>query len=175
MPNSRTGPSLNGVRSWVALAAVICAAMVAGCGSSDKPSAEAARGGPLLKYAQCMRSHGVPNFPDPSPSGGLVVPNDINVQSPAFKAAQQACGKLAQPASGAGGPSESRELQLLELAKCMRSHGVPNFPDPTTSPPPPSSGNVIGGNGWYLALGTAQERQSPAYRQAAATCQLTLR
>jgi hypothetical protein len=52
----------------------------------------------------------------------------------------------------------------------MRSHGVPDFADPTSSPPPPSSSNANGGNGWYLALGTAQERQSPTYKRAAAAC-----
>ena len=114
-----------------------------------------------------MRAHGVPNFPDPSATGGLVIPNDINTESPAFKSAQQACSNLAENGGGAGS-SESRKLQLLALARCMRAHGVPNFPDPTSSPPPPSSGNVIGGNGWYLALGTAQQRQSPAYKRAAA-------
>ncbi len=64
---------------------------------------------------------------------------------------------------------------LLGIVLAVRSHGVASFPDPTSSPPPPSSGNVLGLNGWYLALGTAQERQSPAYKQAAATCQLTPR
>jgi hypothetical protein len=52
----------------------------------------------------------------------------------------------------------------------MRSHGVPNFPDPTSSPPPPSSGNVLGGNGSYLALGTPEDQQSPAYKRAATAC-----
>jgi hypothetical protein len=47
---------------------------------------------------------------------------------------------------------------------------VTNFADPTSSPPPPSSGNALGGDGWYLALGTAQERQAPRYKRAAVAC-----
>jgi hypothetical protein len=56
-----------------------------------------------LKFAQCMRSHGVPNFPDPQiqsgPGGGIGVRiggpgSGINPQSPAFQSAQRACGKL---------------------------------------------------------------------------------
>jgi hypothetical protein len=117
-----------------------------------------------------MRSHGVPNFPDPAARGGLVIPNDIDAQSPAFRAAQQACAKLAQGGPGGPASAESRKLELLALARCMRAHRVPNFPDPTSSPPPPTSGNVIGGDGWFLALGTPQERQSPAYKRAAAAC-----
>ena len=153
-----------------ALAAGICAVLIGGCGSSSKPSGATASGGPLLKYAQCVRAHGVPNFPDPKATGGLVIPNDINTESPAFKAAELACASLAGPTGGQPGSSESRKLQLLAIARCMRSHGVPSFSDPTSSPPPPSGGNVIGGNGWYLALGTSQERQSPIYQRAATVC-----
>jgi hypothetical protein len=157
--------------SVAAFAAVTCTVLLAACGSSDPPSNADPTGGPLLKYAQCMRANGVPNFPDPRASGGLFIPNDIDTQSPAFKSAQQACAKLEQANTGSSRLSNGRKLQLLTLARCVRAHGVPNFPDPTSSPPPnTSSGIVIGGNGWYLALGTAQERQSPAYKQAASAC-----
>ena len=53
------------------------------------------------KAARCMRSHGVPNFPDPQfqtgPGGGLGVRiggPGINPRSPAFQAAQKACGGI---------------------------------------------------------------------------------
>jgi hypothetical protein len=152
------------------IAAMICAAMIAACGSSRPPNGTRADGGPLLEYARCIRAHGVPNFPDPGTAGGLVIPNDINPQSPAFESAQQGCRKLAQAPEGPTGSSESSRLRLVALARCMRSHGVPSFADPTSSPPPPSSANVLGGNGSYLALGTPQERQSPAYKRAATAC-----
>jgi len=48
----------------------------------------------LLKFAQCMRSHGVLNFPDPSASGSLLIPPSINPQSPNFQAAANACKSL---------------------------------------------------------------------------------
>jgi hypothetical protein len=150
-------------------AALICAAVVLACGPSTTPQA-AASGGPLLKLAQCMRENGVPNFPDPKATGGLIIPNDINTSTPAFKAAQEACAKLAQPLGGRATSSGSRKLQLLAVAKCMRSHGVRNFADPTNSPPPPSGGTAVGGNGWYLSLGTARARQAPGYKRAAAAC-----
>jgi hypothetical protein len=130
-----------------------------------------AAGGSPLKEAQCMRSHGVPNFPDPRPGGPSVIPNWINPQAPAFKSAQKAC---AQFVGGGGSPavgSESERLALLSLAKCMRSHGFPGFPDPTTSPPPappPGShtGHAVGIDGVYLVF----PPQSPALKRAAAAC-----
>jgi hypothetical protein len=132
----------------------------------------AAAGGSPLKEAQCMRSHGVPNFPDPKPGGPSVIPNWINPQALAFKSAQKACahflgGGGGSPAAGAA----SEKLALLSLAKCMRSHGFSNFSDPTTSPPPappPGShtGNAVGIDGVYLVF----PPQSPALKRAAAAC-----
>jgi hypothetical protein len=57
----------------------------------------------MLKYAACMRSHGVPSFPDPTFSGGRVnlrLSPGIS-SSPQFKSAQQAC--QAQGPQGFGG------------------------------------------------------------------------
>ena len=173
--NPSTGRAPNARRLHAVLVVVTCAVAIAACGSSGRPSAAAGGGDPLVKYAQCLRTHGVPNFPDPSGSNGLVIPNNINPNAPAFQSAQKACAKLAQGSgsgSGHGSSSESQKLQLLAFAGCMRKHGVPNFPDPTSSPPPPGNGNVIGGNGAYLAIGPPASHQSPAFRNAAATCHI---
>lgn len=86
--------------------------------------------GAALNFSQCMRAHGVSDFPDPGPGGGVNLPAGINPSSPAFRAAQHAC----QGYFGAGTPTGqalTRDLSdLLRYAKCMRSHGVINFPDP---------------------------------------------
>lgn len=174
-PNDMCLFSIRGCLTARRLATVIfttvCTALPAACGSSSAgPAGAGPGGGPALAYAQCMRAHGVPNFPDPSARGGLVVPNDIDPQAPAFLSAQRVCDALPQAGPAQSGSSESRKLQLLAVARCMRSHGVAGFTDPTNAPPPPSRGNAIGGNGWYLSLGTAAERQSPAYRRAEAAC-----
>jgi hypothetical protein len=61
----------------------------------------------MLRFARCMRQHGVPKFPDPSAQGLLLGPDSsVDPTSPAFKAAQKACqpimaGVLGSP-SGAG-------------------------------------------------------------------------
>jgi len=46
-----------------------------------------------LRQAECMRAHGVPNYPDPLPGGGFSIPSTVDPQSPAFIAAANACRK----------------------------------------------------------------------------------
>jgi hypothetical protein len=145
---------------WRWLATLAAAAMLAGCGaqaqqnvahlSSSPTSTSRSKSAPAsgerspLTYAHCMRAHGVLNFPDPSSSGGST-PGDLNPSSPQFQAASQACRSL-QPAgrtfstSGAGALSPRRQAQLLAFAKCMRSHGVPSFADPSTRGITPPAG-----------------------------------
>jgi hypothetical protein len=51
----------------------------------------------LLKYSECMRSHGIANFPDPVSNGkGISIPavTGVDPQSPQFQSAQQACRSL---------------------------------------------------------------------------------
>ena len=121
-----------------------------------------------------MRAHGVPNFPDPSGSGGgIQLGSGINPRSPGFQSAQSACQKLL-PGGGPRGRvgSEARKVQLVKLAECMRTHGLTTFPDPTTSPPsaPPTGGGIaFGGPGGFIAVPSSMVR-SPAFKQAAATC-----
>jgi hypothetical protein len=51
-----------------------------------------------LKYAQCMRDNGVPNFPDPDANGGFRLEMGTDPTTPQFKAAETACAKY-QPES----------------------------------------------------------------------------
>lgn len=83
----------------------------------------------LLAYSKCMRAHGVSNFPDPSANGGLQVDgNAVGSNTPAYAAADKACASL-MPARPPAGVPENRDAGL-KYAACMRSHGVPKFPDP---------------------------------------------
>lgn len=161
-----------------AVAAVGCAVLLAACGSSssnNSSSASRASNGAGLRFADCMRSHGVPNFPDPPAGGGGIqfkAGSGINPQSPAFQAAQKACGNLIPGPTGGGPGSESRKLALLHLAQCMRRHGTSTFPDPTSgapSGPPPGGGIAFGAPGSFLAIPQSMI-QSPGFKQAAAVC-----
>ncbi len=87
-----------------------------------------------LAYSRCMRSHGVPSFPDPSSNGAFpkVTPQQLGVSSSQFQAAQNHCRYLLP--NGGSGVSQTQVQQLmsgmLKFAQCMRSHGVSNWPDP---------------------------------------------
>jgi hypothetical protein len=156
----------------VGFAAFACALAIIACGSTGSESPGGARADQALAWVNCLRSHGVPNFPDPDPDGRIPnIPSGIDTAARAFLIAQKACAPLLPGATGAGPSPASRRLQLLAVARCIRDHGVQNFPDPTTSPPPsppPGSrtGNALGGPGGYLVFPPA----SPALTRAMAAC-----
>jgi len=137
-----------------------------------------------------MRSHGVPSFPDPNAAGGgfelssngkfkiRIGPRGPNGESPAFQAAMSACHNLFPPISGPSGPqhpSAATMTQMLAVAKCMRAHGVPNWPDPTTNLPSSPNGysEVINHNGGVFLIPLSIDIQSPAVKHAATACQLS--
>ncbi len=112
-------------------------------GSSGSQGSSASQDSQAVAYSACVRAHGVPNFPDPkiSTHGNEVrVAIGINPSisdNPHFKSAQQACNKLL-PGGGPGSSSNNQispqeQSQYLKAAACIRSHGIPNFPDPTFS------------------------------------------
>ncbi|WP_214318367.1 hypothetical protein [Nonomuraea sediminis] len=87
---------------------------------------------PQVKYAQCMRSNGVANFPDPV-NGRLEIrygKDGVDPNSPQFKSAQAACKNLAPAGTQQGSADNQQVKQMLKFAACMREHGVKNFPDP---------------------------------------------
>lgn len=107
-----------------------------GCGGGSSTTAATAQNGlvALVAYSHCMRSHGLPDFPDPTGSAGI--PKDkIPVGSPQFLVASSACKHL-MPAAGLGPQvtaqqTPSRVANALAFARCMRTRGFASFPDPT--------------------------------------------
>jgi len=156
------------------LAAVGFAVALAACGSSQKPSSPTASGtfSKPLALANCMRAHGVPNFPDPTDGGGGVnlAGTGINPQSPAFKSARQVCAKLAPTASPGGvRATDSQFLAALRFAECMRAHGSPDFPDPTRSDSPPGPILIVG-PGLFFRVSPSFDPNTPAVVHSVAAC-----
>jgi hypothetical protein len=88
-----------------------------------------------------MRSHGVPNWPDPNSNGQFPKRQleHLGVSNTRLQAAQSTCGHLLP--NGGSGPTPAQLAQNwsdeLKFARCMRRHGVPNWPDPTRYSPHP--------------------------------------
>ncbi len=151
-----------------------------GGGSSPESPASLEQAG--VAYAKCMRANGVPNFPDPKAGGDFLfhARAGMNPSSPAFKAAQAKCRHFMPPGPGSGpAPSPQTLAKFLRIARCMRQHGVGDFPDPRTSVPsnPFGSGGVgviSDIEGVILIFPSTIDQQSPVFTRAAAACAFPL-
>jgi hypothetical protein len=155
-------------RAGFPAAALACLVLLAAC-SGGSPGSASDPGGSArtsaLAYTECMRAHGIKNFPDPDSQGGISLSGGpgtgIDPRSPQFKAADQACRKLMpglklSPAQRAA--AEARELQYSE---CMRSHGILDFPDP----------NGQGGISIRSTPGSDLDPNNPRFKAANSACQ----
>ena len=117
-----------------------------------------------MKFSGCMRSHGVTDFPDPTVgSNGLPSWTFVRASQPRrrrYKAAHQVCKKdLPDIGPHTSAEKATANAAALKYATCMRSHGVPNFPDPNGQ-------GVIQINNATGVL----EQSSPAFQKAEAAC-----
>jgi hypothetical protein len=164
--------------SRLGLAAVLVTAgvLVAACSSGSDPAPSSGAGGQSspanqsgIAFAACMRANGVPNFPDSaiSDSNGRVemnIPSGIDTNSSQFQSAMQTCRKDLPNggSSGNGSSSGSSTQAVIKFANCMRSHGVPNFPEPNAQ-------------GQELITGSSGiNPNSPQFQSAMAACQSLL-
>lgn len=103
-------------------------------------------------------------FPDPDATGRVVFPPALDQQSPAFRSAEAACAKgQSVPGGSSAEIPQSQKLELVAAARCMRKHGVPNYPDPTFR-----AGIAELGGGPAASI----NHDSPAFRDAARICRL---
>jgi hypothetical protein len=137
----------------IAAAGLAMPAVVSGAGPSASTvaaGASIARGIALsqlttvqtaLAYARCMRSHGVPKYPDPTTSGALPKesPQQLGVSNEQFQIAARDCQHLLPNVGGGPTPAALQQSwsDFLKFAQCMRRHGVSNWPDPTRYPAHP--------------------------------------
>jgi len=179
--NRGRGARRPGRRQPAALAATALIALLAtACGGGASPAASAT-GGPTreqaaLAYAGCMRSHGVPDFPDPDGNGDFHLSNNQQGRgakgsgSTSVSSQEMAANHLCHHLLAAGPQMDAAQnqhalSQLVKYAQCMRAHGVPNFPDPKTT---------NGGIGVPSGIGfdmSGINQKSPQYRSADQACQ----
>jgi hypothetical protein len=118
-------------------------------GSGASPSAAASGAyASELAFARCVRSHGIPSFPDPDSTGHFNknTLRALGVSDSRLRAAEAPCQNLLP----AGPPplTAAQQQDYLRAAACMRSHGITIFPDPVFSagtvhfPEPPAGFNT---------------------------------
>ncbi len=165
----------------LAAAAIAAATAITACGSSSTSSSSSSSSSgastsathltdaqaqqALVDFAGCVRSHGVPGFPDPSSPRQFKSSFAGNQQSPAFQSAAKACQHLL-PGGGPGGQSQpaptshAQVVAELAFARCLRSHGFPGFPDPS------STGELS----YQMIAGAGIDIHQPAALRAADAC-----
>jgi hypothetical protein len=164
--NDKAGGNRRPRRGCAAAVAVAVAAAVAvlaaGCSVGSAPAAASPPTyAQELALAQCMRGHGVPNFPDPGASGGYSLSSNgslegdggsVSIDGSQVQAAYGDCrhllpggpsiAQLEQDVQQAQQAQEQALPEMLKYSQCMRGHGVPNFPDPGQSAPSPAQGKA---------------------------------
>ncbi|HTC71056.1 MAG TPA: hypothetical protein VK662_15910 [Acidothermaceae bacterium] len=143
-----------------ATALALSALMLSACSSgkaaprvaqlSTTPETTTSPNSALHAAGQCLRAHGVPNVPDPvvatdGPAKGEGIldkqalksyPDSVSIQAITACSAAIAAANIATGSSSTNITQQQLQARLT-LARCIRAHGVPNFPDPN-----PTTGDV---------------------------------
>jgi hypothetical protein len=148
---------------------LIAGVLAAGCGDNGGGAGSAAERDSeareaWLEYAQCMRENGV-DMPDPGTDGGL---KEEDVTPEELREAEQACEKhlddIEPPELSEEEQQEFREGALAN-SRCMREHGIENFPDPTFN----DRGATV-----KIPAGSGFDEDDPDVKEAIEACEETL-
>jgi hypothetical protein len=174
------------LRRAVPLASLVAAAALglAACGGGGAPGTGPGSTGPgstgpgstsvtsrgsatdALKFAKCMRAHGLSGFPDPVPGPGgyqfrirISPGSDLNPHSPRYQAADTACKAYSPQGNLTPAQKAAANAKALKYVQCMRSHGISSYPDPN------GQGTLI------VSAGPGINPYSPQFRRAEHACQ----
>jgi hypothetical protein len=129
----------------------------ASSGGSSSSGVSNSQAQEALKYAQCMRSHGVSNYADPAPGKSQSIgQSGIDTNSPTYQAAATACQEY--QSAPINNSNQQNGSAGLKFAQCMRSHGVTNFPESTT------------GSGQQSLSQYGVDTNSPTFQRANQAC-----
>jgi hypothetical protein len=163
---SHHSPAILLAIAWLALSVPLAAC------SSSNPSSHGTQAGTVTSreqpfaFTSCMRANGVLNFPYVTDAGGMRVQfikgvtrvDGTQVNTKAFESAWRAC--LSELPGHAPLVSAGGRAAMLHWATCMRSHGLPHFPDPTF--------RSVGGAALTLPVG--MHASSSAFKSAERAC-----
>jgi hypothetical protein len=153
---------------------LLVALIAAGCGSNDTAHTSAtATASPkpasgrdkAVKFSECIRAHGVADFPDPNAKGDYEY--GVSVSPAVWKRATTACKDLQPPGTLSGKRTPKEQSGALRFAQCMRDHGVKDFPDPANGEPLVDTTKIP-------SLGDRSPRTDPVFAPAMDKCRVAL-
>jgi hypothetical protein len=86
-----------------------------------------------VKFAECIRAHGVSDFPDPNAQNDFEY--GVSVTPAVWQKATTACKDLQPPGSLSAKRTPKQQSASLRFAQCIRANGVKDFPDPVNGEP----------------------------------------
>jgi hypothetical protein len=161
---------MGGMRIQISALLAVAALSLAACGGDDETPAAAAADGPdastrqaMADFAECMRENGI-DFPDPGSGERGAVRIDGSPEK--LREAEEACAderaKIKPPELSDEQRAEFKEAALAH-ARCMREHGIENFPDPQY--------NADGGASIMFGPGSGVDPDDPDFKAAQEDCE----
>jgi len=86
-----------------------------------------------VKFAECIRAHGVRDFPDPNEKNQFEY--GVSVTPAVWTRATTACKDLQPPGTLSAKRTTKQQSAALRFAQCVRDNGVKDFPDPVNGEP----------------------------------------
>jgi hypothetical protein len=86
-----------------------------------------------VKFAECIRAHGVTDFPDPNEKNQFDY--GVSVTPAVWNKATTACKDLQPPGTLSSRRTPKQQSASLRFAQCIRDNGVKDFPDPVNGEP----------------------------------------
>ncbi|MEA2471724.1 MAG: hypothetical protein QOE38_2723 [Thermoleophilaceae bacterium] len=163
-----------GLRPLAALAMV--ALIGAGCGSNARPDTGTASSGAhkkltardkAVKFAECIRAHGVSDFPDPDAKNQFEY--GVSVSPAVWKRATTFCKDLQPPGTLSSKRTPKQQSAAIRFAQCVRDHGVRDFPDPVSGEPLIDTTKIPSSNrpGGMTILNAATQKCGHVLKEAA--------
>jgi hypothetical protein len=135
-----------------------------GTGSSGVTKTATARD-KAVKFAECIRAHGVSDFPDPDAKNQFQY--GVSVSLAVWKQATTACKDLQPPGTLSSKRTPKEQSGALKFAQCMRDNGVKDFPDPANGEPLVDTTKIP-------SLGDRSPRTDPVFAPAMDKCSVAL-